>query len=327
MSFLFSADSSSNRKKTKPSFESIKSSDAYRELTTLSTVQRAKELRQDNIFKIVSNEANQVKVDILDIHARLLAEIESEKLQADEINQKLKTSANKLDRIAKRVTRLRNKHDANTKHQLKEIARHITDISESLADFNVMITEIVGLLGNVDLSLPEKDRLINNQQLNEIHYPLLYDLFRGKFPSRFEKHETPCIYNGTDMSPQPIQQSETELHTANSVMKPTLNEPQIMQPLSSGMELGGNGLIDQSPNMTNDHFKDSFSGNVMSVGYRKDADLSSSEDPLANTFNKEPIPNKLLLPKFQRSAPPQTAATLENVHITEPFSATSGRTT
>ncbi|AET39529.1 Vab2p Ecym_4490 [Eremothecium cymbalariae DBVPG len=327
MSFLFSGDPRNLKRRIRHDFIPIKGSEVYKQLNSLAALPSCKELRQDNIFKIVSNEIRQVKSDIQGIQTRVNAEVDAEKEQADQLNQKLRTSAYKIDHTAKRVFRLRYKHENNTKKQIMELDTYIDSIDQSLKECQDIVNEVISDLSNVDLRLPEKERLLSNQQLNERHYPLLYNIFRGKFPSKFQSIQ---MLKSNDSSEIEIRPPVTEIYADSCGVEVSKRDykgnlqTNQSTPLGLGIEMEDEFYSPKSPKFFAIQGS-SCLGSLERSGCKKSTTGYSSNSPNLDSATRDVIPDKILMPRFQRVAAPQTATTLENVQITEPFVAVSAK--
>ncbi|AGO11769.1 AaceriADL005Cp [[Ashbya] aceris (nom. inval.)] len=317
MSFLFSGESRSPKNTSTERFVSIRGSDAYKELCSLGMLPSSKDLRQDSIFRAVANEVKQVRQDVVEINSRVVAEVQLEKELAEHLNQKLRASEYKVDHLAKKVVRLRQKHSTNTQRQVRKLDECIEDFEHNIRELQSTVADMVDRLESIDVGLPEKERLIGDHQLNARHYPLLYELFRDKFPSKFGALRG----SGADSSlpemafPKAWGEPETGDQSHHDVA--TCEVP----PLEMGS--AEEACFYHPQNLAADHIRNHFMNSRSSDINERELEISGSAHATKASSARENIPERILMPQFQKVASPQTAPTLENIEVTVPFSSKS----
>lgn len=267
-------------------FNSIESGTAYEELRQLTSMPSHGQLLLNSIFDAVEPELTQAKRDIISVYEIVEKDIEVESHQMEMVELQLKRSLKKVDRMYTKVlnSRAQNQEFPSSSKVINDFCCCVQRNYKFTNDIDATIHNVLINISKVDASLPKKSRLLNEEQFNEKHYPLLFDLMHEKFPEIFSKQTL-------------VEHSEPEIQEH-------LEETQI----TAKSESSSSRLSSEATEAKEDHIEVATGVEDIITKYR----ISQSRKAAVTTTE-----NVYLPPSLRRTRSPSTSTTLKNISASD----------
>lgn len=248
MSYLFFGDPEKPKRRTKYAFHSIEKSVFMEQLNSLPDFPAPSSLRQDAVFAAVAPEFKQVKDDVIAVYSKMDDELQTEKLQTQEINEKISDSIRKLESSLSKLARLRSKQKKSFLKQHEKFESAYSDLDKRLRDVKNINTEIVETL------VDRQTALVDEKEFPLIAKILNHKLKKNSFVGSLSNSGT----RGSSSSS--LNSSEDSDESASASALPRSNIPgQLTISSIRGASAPSVSLTLQNINITEPFFKNNLS--------------------------------------------------------------------
>lgn len=279
------------KRRTRQLFNSIENGNAYEELKQLTSMPSHRQLLLNSIFAAVEPELTQAKRDIIFVYEMVEKDIEVESHQMETVELQLKKSLKKVDRMYTKVlnSRAQNQGFASSSKVIDNYCSCVQKLHKFTNDIDATIHNVLINISKVDASLPKKSRLLNEEQFNEKHYPLLFDLMHEEFPQIFSKQSL-------------VEHPEPEIQENREESQITSNSNS--RSASSRLSSGGTGPKE-------DRLEQATGVEDIITRYR----ISQSRNRVKAAVTT--AENVYLPPSLRRTSSPSTSTTFKNISASD----------